>query len=139
MSRHLSARGFAMSEVLVALLVVAVAVSCALALALGGLVGTAEARRAELATMLAADLAGRVRSLADVDWTALPGTSGCTSPCTPEQLAAEELDRWRNLVRDDLPSGSGELESGEGGELTASVRWEERAGEQREFRLGIGR
>ena len=43
------------------------------------------------------------------------------------------------LVRDDLPSGSGELESGEGGELTASVRWEERAGEQREFRLGIGR
>jgi type IV pilus assembly protein PilV len=138
MSRHLSTRGFAMSEVLVALLVIAVAVSSALALALGGLVGTAEARRAELATMLAADLAGRIRSLAGVDWTALPG-SGCTPPCTPDQLAAQELDHWRASVRDALPSGRGELESGNGDELTASVRWEERGGVPREFRLGIGR
>lgn len=128
-----------MSEVLVALLVIAVAVSSALAVALGGLVGTAEARRAELATLLAADLAGRVRSLPGVDWTALPGSSGCTPPCAPEQLAAQELDRWRDSVRDALPSGSGALESGAGGELTARVQWEERGGVQREFRLGIGR
>lgn len=139
MSRHLSTRGFAMSEVLVALLVIAVTVSSALAVALGGLAGTAEARRAELATMLAADLAGRVRSLAGVDWTALPGTSGCTPPCTPEQLAAQELDRWRDSVRDALPSGSGALESGAGGELTAHVQWQERGGVAREYRLGIGR
>lgn len=139
MSRFMNAQGFAMSEVLVALLVIAVAVTAALAVALGGLAATAEARRAEIATMLAADLAGRVRSLSGVDWTALPAIASCASPCAPERLAAQELALWRDSVREALPAGAGELQSVGEAELTVRVQWTERGGERREYRLGIGR
>ena len=132
-------RGFVMTEVLVALLVLAVAVTAALALALRGLAATAEARRAEAAAGLAADLAGRVRALQAVDWTALPAPADCAAGCSPEQLAALELAEWQAMVVAALPAGTGQLETAGAGGLVAVLAWTETGGVPRELRLGIGR
>jgi type IV pilus assembly protein PilV len=135
----MNARGFVMIEVLVALLVSAVAVTAALALALGGFAATTEARRAEIATALAADLAGRTRALPGVDWTALPAPGECADACTPEQLAALELADWRTAAASALPAGAGLLEAAPGGTLVVALAWTETGGPRRELRLGIAR
>lgn len=135
----MSGRGFTLFEVLVALLLLAVAVSSMLALALRGFAMTAEARRAEIAGALAADLAGRVRAFAAVDWTALPAPAPCATACPPEQVAALELADWRAAVATALPDGAALLAAGPGGELRLTLAWTETGGLPRELRVGIAR
>jgi len=135
----MNVRGFVMTEILVALLVLAVAVTGTLALAAGAFASTAEARRAELAAGLASDLAGRMRALPGVDWTVLPAPGACGSACTPEQLAALEFADWRGAVSGALPAGTGSLEPGDAGALVLQLGWQEAGGARRELRLGIGR
>lgn len=132
-------RGFVMTELLVALLVLAVAVTAALALALRGFASTAEARRADIAAGLAADLAGRMRSLQAVDWTVLPAPADCTAACSPQQLAALELADWQAMVAAALPAGTGQLETAGMGDFVAVLGWTETGDVRRELRLGIGR
>lgn len=132
-------RGFVMTEVLVALLLLALAVTAVIGLALGGFAATAEARRAEIAAGLAADLAGRVRALSGVDWTGLPAAHACGTACTPEQLAALELAAWRASVAVALPAGTGKLEVAGVGELVVTLGWAEAGQPQRELHVGIGR
>ena len=132
-------RGFVMTELLVALLVLAVAVTAVLALALRGFAATAEARRAETAAGLTADLAGRMRALQAVDWTALPAPADCAAACSPEQLAALELDDWQAMVAAALPAGAGQLETAGVNDLVVVLGWTETGDARRELRLGIGR
>jgi type IV pilus assembly protein PilV len=132
-------RGFSIAEVLVALAVLAVMVTLAMALSLHAFAANGEARRAELAALLAADLAERVRAIAGVDWSALPAPSACDSACPPDRLAAAELSAWREMVATALPAGAGELEIGAGDALSVVLSWAERGGERRAFRLEIGR
>jgi prepilin-type N-terminal cleavage/methylation domain-containing protein len=131
--------GFAMTEVLVALAVTAVGLGAALGLALAGYATAAEARRAEIASALAADLAGRVRALAAVDWLALPDPLECGSECTAEQLAALELAGWRATVQAALPTGSARLDAGEENRLAITLGWTETGNVPRELRLEIAR
>jgi prepilin-type N-terminal cleavage/methylation domain-containing protein len=135
----MSVRGFTMIELLVALLVFALAVTTVLALALRGLAGIAEARRGDVASGLAADLAGRVRALAAVDWTALPAVAACAPACAPEQLAAQEFAEWQASVAAALPAGTAALEAGAGGDWALTLAWDETGGTRRELRVGIAR
>jgi type IV pilus modification protein PilV len=135
----MNTRGFTMVEVLVALLLIALAVATVLALALGGFAATAEARRTELAVGLSADLAGRTRALPTVDWTALPAPAPCAVPCPPERYAALELSDWQANVAAALPAGAGLLATGAGGELVLTISWTETGGDRRELRMGIAR
>jgi type IV pilus assembly protein PilV len=132
-----STRGFAMIEVLVALFLAAVGLYAGLWLALGGLASTAEARRADIAAVLAADLAGRIRALAAVDWTALPDPIPCGSGCSPIQLAAIELADWLAAVETSLPGGTADLAPGGDASLALSLSWTETGGAPRELRLEI--
>lgn len=134
----LNVRGHSMIEILVALLVMAVAVTAALTLALGGFAATSEARRAEVAAGLAADLAGRVQVLPGIDWTALPAPVACGASCTPEQLGALELADWHESVSAALPTGSGSVRAADSGDLVVTLAWTETGGVQRELQLGIG-
>lgn len=135
----MSARGFVMMEVLVALLLLGLAVAGMLGLALGGFAATAEARRAQQATLLASDLAGRIRALPGVDWTALPEPVACTGGCAPEALAALELVDWRARLESSLPDAAGQLASGPGGVIALRLEWTATGGERRELRLGLAR
>jgi prepilin-type N-terminal cleavage/methylation domain-containing protein len=139
MPAGMSSRGFAMSEVLAALAVLGVIVAGNLGLALGGLGATLEARRAQRAVAMAADLAGRVRALPSVDWAALPAAGACPDPCAPEQLAAAEWAAWSEHVAEALPGGAAELAPDGAGALVLSIRWQEQGGEQRVLRLGMPR
>jgi Tfp pilus assembly protein PilV len=137
MNGSMRLRGFVMSEVLVALVVLAVAVSGVLALALRGLSATAEARRAELAAVLAADLAGRVRALPDASWAALAAPAPCEPACTPGQLAAREWADWRETAEALLPGAVTFLEPAAPSGWVLSLEWPETGGERRLLRLGI--
>jgi Tfp pilus assembly protein PilV len=135
----MTARGFIMLEVLIALLILGVLVSGVADLALGGYARTAEARRAALAASLAADLAGRTRALPDVDWSALPEPLDCVPDCPPEAMAALELADWQALAAATLAEGAGLLAKDAGGALVLTLSWRETGGSLREFRLGIAR
>lgn len=128
-----------MIEVLIALFLAAVGLYAGLWLALGGLASTAEARRADTAAVLAADLAGRIRALAAVDWTALPAPLPCGSGCSPMQLAAIELADWLATVELSLPDGAAVLAPGGDASLSLTLSWTETGGAPRELRLEIAR
>ena len=88
---------------------------------------------------VAADLAGRVRAFAAVDWTVLPAPAPCPAACSPEQVAALELADWRAAVGAALPDGAALLASGPAGELLLTLAWTETGGVPRELRVGIAR
>jgi len=133
----MSARGFVMTEVLVSLLLLGLAVAGMLGMALGGLAATAEARRAQQAGMLAADLAGRMRALPGVDWTALPEPASCAGGCSPEALAALELSERRTRLEQELPDAKGSLAALGAGVIALEIEWTATGGEQRALRLGL--
>lgn len=132
----MSARGFAMTEVLAALAVVGLVVTGNLGLALGGLGATLEARRGQQAVALAADLAGRIRAV-PADWTALPAAGPCVTPCPPEQVAAAELATWLRQLETVLPDGEAELRRAGPGTVVLQLRWREGERETRTLRVGI--
>ena len=133
----MNARGFAMTEVLVALVVLGMALTGGLGLALEGFATTLEARRAQQAAALAADLAGRFASLPGMDWTSLPGAAPCAPGCSPEQLAALELGRWREQLAATLPRATGTLESTAAGVLLLRLEWTETGGMPRRLEMGM--
>lgn len=135
----MKSQGFAMTEVLVALAVTAVGLGAAVGLALAGYATTAEARRAEVASALAADLAGRMRALATVDWLALPAPLDCGSDCAAVQLAALELAEWQAIVRTSLPGASARLEAAEEDRLAITLGWTETGNVPRELRVEVAR
>lgn len=132
-------RGFVMTEVLVALVLLALALTAVIGLALRGFAATTEARRAEIAANLVADLAGRTRALPEVDWTSLPAPQACGAGCSPEQLAALEFTDWRDRVAEILPAGHGQLDGASSGGLVVTLSWAEPGQAHRELRLGIAR
>jgi len=133
----MSARGFAMTEALVALAIFGVALTGSLGLALEGFATTLEARRAQQAAGLAADLAGRIATLPGVDWHALPAATPCEPACSPAQRAALELAQWRQLLGDTLPAGAATLAPGAAGSLLLRLEWRETGGALRGFELEI--
>lgn len=133
----MNTRGFAMTEALVALAVFGVALSGSLGLALEGFATTLEARRAQQAAALAADLAGRIAVLPGIDWTSLPAVTPCEPGCSPPQLAALELARWRQALGDTLPAGGATLTPGSTGGLLLRVEWTETGGAARGLELEI--
>jgi prepilin-type N-terminal cleavage/methylation domain-containing protein len=133
----MNARGFAMVEVLVAMVVAALGLGLALAMALGGLGATTEARRADLATVLAADLGGRMRAVPGVDWTALPAPVECGENCGPPELAALELADWLKALHLQLADPEVQLDAGPQGAVLLSLSWLESGATRRSLALEI--
>ena len=133
----MNARGFAMAEALVALALFGVALTGSLGLALEGYATTLEARRAQQAAALAADLAGRIAVLPGVDWTSLPAVAPCAPGCTPTQLAALEFAQWRQALQDTLPAAGATLTAGNAGVLRLQLEWIETGGEARALELEV--
>jgi hypothetical protein len=81
-------------------------------------------------------MAGRVRALPGVDWTAVAPGAPCGGACSPDALAAAELGEWRREVMGRLPDAEAALEAA-GGALVVVVRWSGRGGDPSELRLGV--
>jgi len=117
--------GSSLIEVLVSIVIASIGV-----LALAGLLTTASryAKTSEIratATLLASDLADRLRGNAGAveagayDLSAafasapppppVPPACAATSPCAPGQMAAVDLAGWRARLRSRLPEGSGSV------------------------------
>lgn len=111
-----SVQGFALIEVLVSVVILAVAALGYAALQLRGLSANSSAMWRSKATVLAYEAADRVRAN-------IPGatagqynnlinpavTSACTlvNVCSTTQMAARDFSQWRTTVLSALPSGSG--------------------------------
>lgn len=133
----MNARGLAMTEVLVGLLLTGVALTAAAALALGALAEVGEARRTQVAAALATDLAGRVRTLPGADWSALPAPGPCPDPCPVAQLAAQAYAEWTALLAAELPDSSATLAMGAHGGPVLLLQYPDRGGALRALELAL--
>jgi len=132
-----TARGSALPEVLIALLLLGLAMGTGLALALDGLRGLAGARQRDQAAAMAADLAGTIRSVPGVAWGTVAAGAPCPSACPPEALAAAELSAWQARVAAALPEGRGEVRAADPGAVTVVVAWTAPDGTPARAELGV--
>lgn len=115
--RPRSVQGFALIEVLVSVVILAVAALGYAALQLRGLSANSSAMWRSKATVLAYEAADRVRAnLPGVTAgqynnlvTPSASTSACTltNVCTTTQMAARDFVQWRTSVLNALPAGTG--------------------------------
>ena len=107
-------RGFTLIEVLVAVLVLSIGLLGLAALQTSGLGMNHSAYLRSQATILAADMADRMRANQDaVDADKYNGTAnahaGCstTGGCSSTQMAENDVDQWRTNITAALPEGTG--------------------------------
>jgi type IV pilus assembly protein PilV len=106
------ARGFSLVEVLVSLLVLAIGLLGMIALLIEGQRTQRSAAYRAAAVHLAGDMAERIRAnpLAGAAYAAGPGDDQlCVNglnDCTPEDLAADDLQRWLGDIARRLPAGA---------------------------------
>lgn len=100
--------GFTLIEVLVALVVITVGLLGVAVLYVEGLRMNRTSLYRTTAVALAADMAERIRSNQDAVYAgAGPGADGncIINDCTPDELAGEDLWRWRRSLDAYLPNG----------------------------------
>jgi type IV pilus assembly protein PilV len=115
-----TARGFTMVEVLVSLLILAIGLLGLAGLQASGLRYSGNSTLRTQALLLSQDIVERMRTnptgvtannyaVTTSDFTALPASPtpdcGATS-CTPANLAAYDLVKWKNTIGSRLPSGA---------------------------------
>jgi type IV pilus assembly protein PilV len=151
-NRTNSESGFTMVEVLVALVVLAIGLLGIAALYLSSLQAGRTAIYRTQAVNAAADLADRIRSnraaVADynnvyADVFAEVAACYTTAGCTPTELAASDLSRWKADIAQLLPNGEGQVAvtlpvgAGEPASYVITVRWAE-VGEANPVTFQIG-
>lgn len=113
-----SEAGFTLMEVLVAFLILSVGLLGLAGLQMKGLAYAHQSYQRSLATLLAQDMADRMRAnrpavlAGDYRLTSAPSDPGVTcsgaAPCTPAKLAALDLYQWyQQEIAADLPNGKG--------------------------------
>ena len=121
-SSIVSARGFSLIEVMVALLVLAIGVLGLLMLQLASLRTTRDTLLHSSALQLATDIAGQIKGstrspemlqlFSQVDYVATATVTqggddcyGIDSDCTPTQIAASAMREWQQRLRETVPGG----------------------------------
>jgi type IV pilus assembly protein PilV len=112
------ARGFSLVEALVALLVLSIGLLGIAALYVESLGASRTAQFRTQAINLAADMADRIRVNrgATVAYAGAAADNGCDgnagapAECTPAQMAAHDLFRWRQTLARLLPNGNGAVQ-----------------------------
>jgi type IV pilus assembly protein PilV len=132
LSSHNTA-GFALLEVLVAVLIISFGL-----LGLAGLQGTAlknnhSAYLRSLATQFSYDIADRIRANAATDYASAVATnhSQCpnATPCTPQELAEDDMNTWINAVNAALPTLASDppqiTKDPTTGVYTVTIKWDD--------------
>lgn len=109
-------RGIALMEALIGVLLLSMAALAYAALQMRGLTGNASAMWRSKATLLAYEMADRLRAnptgVADGRYASLTTASeapacGNSSACTPANMARLDHTQWSAALANDLPQGSG--------------------------------
>lgn len=137
-SNPVRARGFTLFEVLIAVLVLSIGLLGIAGLQVASLNNTNNAYLKSLGTMLANDMADRIRSNPTAvaagaynNITAKPSSvpaGGCTSSaCNSGDMATVDIANWFDLMSNNLPGGTGTI-TGNGTTFTVNVMWEDADG-----------
>jgi len=134
-------RGVSLVEVLVALVVLSVGLLGVAALLVQSVQGTRTALYRTKAVNLVSDMADRIRAnaVAGVAYAGAGAVNACQStadalsaPCTADQLAADDLARWRTDIQDSfprvsnaIPAGTVEFFAGAPQTFRVSLAWQE--------------
>lgn len=127
---HRSQAGFTLLEVLIALLVLSIGLLGLAALQAAGLRSSHGAYLSSQATLLAYDMADRIRAAERID-TADPGdylyngdmgAFGCDNLDQDVSLGGADRDNWLNSVACYLPSGTGRVEM-DADDYVVTVEW----------------
>lgn len=143
-----SQRGATLMEVLVALVVLSVGLLGVAGLQTTGINASNSAFYKTQASVLAADMAERIRANPRADYatvedgfdtgnSVIPSNPNCltsNSGCTADQMVDYDLYQWNQLLRGDeqsgalpvLPDARGVISVGNNGEMIVSVLWRER-------------
>lgn len=133
------AQGFTFIEVLIALVVLSIGLLGLAGLQTLGLRANHSAYLRTQATLLAYDMADRMRTNLDevhaaggtynsVSASAASGTppscNAVGSPCTASQIATKDVYQWRTDLGNLLPSGRGKI-TGDGTTYTITIMWDD--------------
>lgn len=132
--------GFTLIEVLVTVIVLAIGLLGLAGLQLSGLRYSYSAYQRSQATILANDIADRMRANRvvaeagsyDIALGAMPGAASCTGTganCSVGNLAAADLYEWKQSLAELLPSGDGSVAQN-GGVFTVTIQWDDTRGEE---------
>jgi type IV pilus assembly protein PilV len=135
MTLHKHVAGFTLIEALVALIVLSVGLLGLAAMQFGGLRFNTDSYHRSQATLLAYDMADRMRANRDGvengDYNAItttqPADPNCiTVGCDAAEMAQYDAFSWLTRLADALPSGRGTVNDSEGdGVFTITVMWDE--------------
>lgn len=125
------AAAFTLLEVLVAIFILSVGLLGLAGLQSASMRNNNSAAMRSQATVLANDIADRIRANPDGDYiTPLPnGTqqTNClsTTGCSEDAMAQNDIYEWQYAVGDNLPTGTGSL-AVSGGIYTITITWDDR-------------
>ena len=133
-------RGFTLIEILVTVIILAIGLLGLAGLQLGGLRYSFSAYQRSQATIMANDIADRMRANRtvaeagsyDIDIGDDPDEVDCTgngANCSPEDMAAADVYEWKQALEDTLPSGDGSI-ANNGGTFTITIQWDDTRGEE---------
>ena len=133
-------RGFTLIEILVTVIILAIGLLGLAGLQLGGLRYSFSAYQRSQATIMANDIADRMRANRtvaeaggyDIDIGDDPDEQDCTGSganCTTEDMAAADVYEWKQALEDTLPAGDGSI-ANNGGTFTITIQWDDTRGEE---------
>lgn len=119
---------FTLLEVLIAVFILAVGLLGLAGLQTMGMRNNNSAYLRSQATVLADDIADRIRANRDTDYTSVAAAtvSACltTAGCDPDDMAKNDLKEWQDAVAAALPSGTGTL-SLSSNVYTVTIQWDD--------------
>lgn len=132
-------KGFSLIEVLVAMVILAIGLLGLASMQTVSMRNIHSAYMRSQASVLAYDMLDRIRANANQAVTTTsylinfgivaPSSSDCTSSaCTPSQMAAYDLSRWKTALANTLPSGDGRIVAGTGNGFVITVQWDDSRG-----------
>jgi type IV pilus assembly protein PilV len=135
MRNHPSAKGFTLIEVLIALVIMAIGLLGMASLTMISLQSSQGAYLRSQATLLAYDIAERMRANHDQAITSnaytLTTTSSTSDPgckatgCTPNDQAQLDIHEWRTALTESIPGSKAIISRANGNEYTIDISWEE--------------
>lgn len=136
--------GIGLIEILISLLVLSVGLLGLASMQANGLKHNRNAYFRTQATILAYDIADRMRANSAQAETGAyeesygaAGGSACSSNCTPSQIGVTDLIQWKANLANQLPSGDGKVVDNGSNNYDITIKWSDGDNNTPELTLGV--